>query len=32
MDRLEAMALFVRVTERGSFAAVAEQLGVARSG
>lgn len=31
MDRLEAMNLFMRVAERGSFAAVAEQLGVARS-
>ena len=31
MDRLEAMNLFVRVAERGNFAAVAEQLGVARS-
>lgn len=31
MDRLEAMALFVRVAERGSFAAAAEQLDVARS-
>ena len=31
MDRLEAMGLFVRVAERGSFAAAAEQLGVARS-
>jgi DNA-binding transcriptional LysR family regulator len=31
MDRLEAMNLFVRVAERGSFSAVAEQLGVARS-
>lgn len=31
MDRLAAMALFVRVAERGSFAAAAEQLGVARS-
>jgi DNA-binding transcriptional LysR family regulator len=31
MDRLEAMQLFVRVAERGSFAAAAEQLGVARS-
>ena len=31
MDRLEAMSLFVRVAERGSFAAAAEQLGVARS-
>ena len=31
MDRLEAMRLFVRVAELGSFAAVARQLGVARS-
>jgi len=31
MDRLEAMNLFMRVAERGSFAAAAEQLGVARS-
>ncbi len=31
MDRLEAMNLFMRVAERGSFAAVAEQLRVARS-
>ncbi|MDQ5907923.1 MAG: hypothetical protein QG599_13 [Pseudomonadota bacterium] len=31
MDRLEAMNLFIRVAERGSFAAVAEQFGVARS-
>lgn len=31
MDRLEAMQLFVRVAERGSFAATAEQLGIARS-
>jgi DNA-binding transcriptional LysR family regulator len=31
MDRLEAMNLFVRVAERGSFAAAAEQLDVARS-
>ncbi len=31
MDRLEAMQLFVRVAERGSFAAAAAQLGVARS-
>lgn len=31
MDRLEAMKLFVRVAERGSFAAVAQQIGVARS-
>lgn len=31
MDRLEAMNLFARVAERGSFAAVAAQLGVARS-
>lgn len=31
MDRLDAMHLFVRVAELGSFAAVALQLGVARS-
>ena len=31
MDRLEAMHLFVRVAELGSFSAVAVQLGVARS-
>lgn len=31
MDRLEAMQLFVRVSELGSFAEVALQLGVARS-
>ncbi|HRD91379.1 MAG TPA: LysR family transcriptional regulator [Accumulibacter sp.] len=31
MDRLEGMKLFVRVAELGSFAAVAQQLGVARS-
>lgn len=31
MNRLEAMHLFVRVAELGSFSAVAEQLGVARS-
>lgn len=31
MDRLDAMQLFVRVAEVGSFAAVAQQLGVARS-
>ena len=31
MDRLEAMHLFVRVVERGSFAAAAAQLDVARS-
>ena len=31
MDRLEAMRLFVRVAELGSFSAVALQLGVARS-
>ncbi len=31
MDRLEAMKRFVRVAELGSFAAVAQQLGLARS-
>lgn len=31
MDRLDAMALFVRVSEAGSFSAVAQQMGVARS-
>lgn len=31
MDRLDAMKLFQRVAELGSFAAVAQQLGVARS-
>lgn len=31
MDQLEAMRLFVRVAELGSFSAVAGQLGVARS-
>ncbi len=31
MDRLEAMHLFVRVAELGSFSAVAQQLGLARS-
>lgn len=31
MDRLDAMRLFVRVAELGSFAAVAQQMGVARS-
>lgn len=31
MDRLNAMQLFVRVAELGSFAAAAQQLGVARS-
>lgn len=31
MDRLEGMRLFVRVAELGSFAAVAQQLNVARS-
>lgn len=31
MDRLDAMQLFVRVAELGSFAAVAQQIGVARS-
>ena len=31
MDRLDAMHLFVRVAELGSFAAVAQQMGLARS-
>lgn len=31
MDQLEGMRLFVRVSDLGSFSAVAEQLGVARS-
>ena len=31
MDRLDAMQLFVRIAELGSFSAVAQQLGVARS-
>jgi molybdenum-dependent DNA-binding transcriptional regulator ModE len=31
MDRLDAMNLFVRVAELGSFSAAAKQLGVARS-
>jgi DNA-binding transcriptional LysR family regulator len=31
MDRLGAMRLFTRVAELGSFAAAAQQLGVARS-
>ncbi|MGE5470995.1 MAG: LysR family transcriptional regulator [Bacteroidota bacterium] len=31
MDRLDAMQIFVRVAELGSFAAAAQQLGVARS-
>lgn len=31
MDRIEAMQLFVRVAELGSFAAAAQKLGVARS-
>ncbi len=31
MDRLEAMHLFMRVAELGSFSTVAMQLGVARS-
>ena len=31
MDRLDAMRLFVRVSELGSFTAAARQLGVARS-
>lgn len=32
MDRLEGMRLFVKVAELGSFAAVAQQMNVARSG
>ena len=31
MDRLQSMHVFVRVAELGSFSAVAQQLGVARS-
>lgn len=31
MDRLEGMRLFVRVAEKGSFSAVAQQMNVARS-
>mgnify|MGYP001152456973 CR=1 FL=1 len=31
MDRLDGMRIFVRVAELGSFSAVAQQLGVARS-
>ncbi|WP_018413251.1 LysR family transcriptional regulator [Methyloversatilis thermotolerans] len=31
MDRLDAMQLFLRVAELGSFSAVAQQMGVARS-
>jgi DNA-binding transcriptional LysR family regulator len=31
MDRLDAMRMFIRVAELGSFSAVAQQLGVARS-
>lgn len=31
MDRLDAMRMFVRVAELGSFSALAQQLGVARS-
>lgn len=31
MDQLEGMRLFVRVAEQGSFSAVAQQMGVARS-
>jgi DNA-binding transcriptional LysR family regulator len=31
MDRLSAMDAFVRVAETGSFTAVAEHLGLARS-
>lgn len=31
MDRIDAMKLFVRVSDAGSFSAVAQQMGVARS-
>ena len=31
MDRLDAMQAFVRAAELGSFAAVAQRIGVARS-
>lgn len=31
MDRLQAMEIFIRVTEAGSFAAAADRLGLARS-
>lgn len=31
MDRLDAMRMFMRVAERGSFSAVAQELGLARS-
>ncbi len=31
MDKLDAMQIFVRVAEAGSFTAVADQLQVARS-
>lgn len=31
MDQIESMRLFVRVAEQGSFSAVAQQMGVARS-
>ncbi len=31
MDRLDAMRLFVRVVERGSFSAVAQEAGVGQS-
>jgi hypothetical protein len=31
MDRLEAMRTFVRVVERGSFSAVAKELGATQS-
>jgi len=31
MDRLDAMRLFIRVAERGSFSVIAQQMGVARS-
>ena len=31
MNRLDAMHIFVRIAELGSFTAVAEQMGLARS-